>query len=161
METTVLVEQKLLTTQFCLLFTVGGITGIVEQLKKYSCQKCDSKFALASELKIHGKTHKPNEPLSCVTCHKSFLTTRSLREHERTHTEEKPFKCQHCEANFSEAINLKDHEKSHLKLDEDNSNARTVTKSSEKNFQIMAWNIKRGLLTKAQEIYSTMHTMGL
>lgn len=84
----------------------------------------------------HERTHSNDKPFSCSDCDKEFTSENELKNHENEQSDGKPFACKECDAKFCDSKALKDHRAVH----------------SERNFQVMSWNIRRGLLKHRAEI---------
>ena len=54
--------------------------------KPYECDRCDRRFARASDLKVHMPVHSEDKPYKCDKCEKMFTRLSTLKEHTRIHT---------------------------------------------------------------------------
>ena len=54
--------------------------------KPYKCEKCDRRFARASDLRVHMPVHSEDKPYKCEQCDKMFTRLSTLKEHSRIHT---------------------------------------------------------------------------
>ena len=105
--------------------------------KPFSCSHCDKTFVDSESLIKHERTHSSDKPFSCSHCDKEFTTADDLKNHDNKHSDQKAFSCTECDKNFSDSKSLKDHKS---------------TTHSEKNFHIMSWNIRKGLIKHLAEI---------
>src|SRR6218665_3584244 len=81
--------------------------------KPYFCNVCDKRFANASALKTHTRTHTGEKPYTCDLCSKAFGRSDNLRRHIGKHTGEKPYTCDLCNKTFRHSRNLRDHIRIH------------------------------------------------
>ena len=114
--------------------------------KPFKCSKCKKTFTRSEVLKrqVNKKQSTNDKPFSCSKCDKTFTNSVELTIHDETHSSEKPFKCLLCDEKFATASDMKSHEKGHQE--------EPVAKNQEKNFQVISWNIDKGLLKKLAEI---------
>ena len=112
----------------------------------FKCSKCKKTFSRSEVLKrqVNKKQSTNDKPFSCSKCDKTFTNSVELTIHDETHSTEKPFKCSLCDKKFATASDMKSHEKGHQE--------EPVAKNQEKNFQVISWNIDKGLLKKLAEI---------
>ena len=104
--------------------------------KSFNCSLCDKMFVDSESLIKHERTHSSDKPFSCSHCDKEFTNTSDLKNHENECSDKKTFSCTKCDAKFCDLKTLKDHKPVH----------------SEKNFQVMSWNIKKRLHKHTAEI---------
>jgi uncharacterized Zn-finger protein len=81
--------------------------------KRFTCDQCQMKFSLKSNLLKHKRIHAEVKPFSCDFCQMKFSQSSQLTYHTRTHTGEKPYHCDICQKNFTRSYHLTIHKRSH------------------------------------------------
>lgn len=79
---------------------VRHIQGTHLQLKKFTCEICNSKFTSRDNLRQHSFLHADDKPYVCDICGKGFKQKASLFLHSRTHLDSFPYKCAYCGKGF-------------------------------------------------------------
>ncbi|KAF7269096.1 uncharacterized protein LOC143202427 [Rhynchophorus ferrugineus] len=80
---------------------------------KYKCTKCDARFPLRVDLKVHMMSHPKELDHVCDVCNKRFAEARILKRHQKIHLDHKPHQCDQCDMSFAESSNLSKHKKKH------------------------------------------------
>jgi len=84
--------------------------------KNFKCDVCEKGFKTVENLKVHIRTHGPDElkyTHTCELCGRRFTQKANLEAHMRTHTGQRPFGCDFCSKSFSQKGNLDEHRRTH------------------------------------------------
>jgi len=84
--------------------------------KNFKCDVCEKGFKTVENLKVHVRTHGPDElkyTHCCELCGRRFTQKANLEAHMRTHTGQRPFGCDFCSKSFSQKGNLDEHRRTH------------------------------------------------
>ena len=82
--------------------------------RKYSCERCPSKFSYFTHLKRHKRdVHHEEEVLRCDKCGKAFSHEFNLSSHMLVHGAGESFQCDKCNRTFHLQAHLKLHKKIH------------------------------------------------
>ena len=89
------------------------VLGIHEKKFDYECEKCNKKFCMRGQLKMHNFypcNSKEKQIFCCEYCSKQFTTNFRMKVHiDRTHLNIKTFLCTECDKDFSGRSNLQEH----------------------------------------------------
>jgi DNA-directed RNA polymerase subunit RPC12/RpoP len=89
---------------------------IHSEARPYMCGECPADFTCPNNLRRHQRTvHEQEANFKCETCGKRFASASGLTSHIRTHTGERPFKCPHCDSAFAGQSNRTSHLKRYHK----------------------------------------------
>ncbi|KAI9259301.1 hypothetical protein BY458DRAFT_440497 [Sporodiniella umbellata] len=83
--------------------------GFDENIKPYSCPKCQQAFSRPHNLKSHLTTHSEERPYRCEVCNHHFRRQHDLKRHQKLHTGERPYKCKTCTRSFARLDALNRH----------------------------------------------------
>ena len=83
--------------------------------RPFSCSKCDKRYKSSIALKHHEINHLVEKPFSCSICDKKFARKDVLKTHEMIHTNEKPYSCEFCNKKFRQQSNMDLHVRTHTK----------------------------------------------
>jgi len=84
--------------------------------KNFKCDVCEKSFKTVENLKVHVRTHGPDEMKythCCELCGRRFTQKANMEAHMRTHTGQRPFGCDFCSKSFSQKGNLDEHRRTH------------------------------------------------
>lgn len=81
--------------------------------KPYKCPDCDRLFAQRSNMEKHRLVHSGERPYGCNECSRAFAQESNLNKHLLLHTQEKPFACDECDKTFTQRSNLRKHKLIH------------------------------------------------
>lgn len=81
--------------------------------KNIQCPNCGMCFATSSERSSHLRVHSTEKKFCCQICAKKFVRSSILEQHMRTHTGERPFTCTKCDKKFTQKSSLIKHERTH------------------------------------------------
>lgn len=95
---------------------------IIWHTRPHACDRCPSKFATLSALKIHLRTQHQvlsgKKLHSCRECSRSFVDHRNFARHLTTHLKEQGYVCSICSKSLTRGSSLREHMRTHKPLEQ-------------------------------------------